>query len=297
MPMKTLLLCLICLSSQMFCFGQEFMFHIAFRDAAGNTDTLYFGYDENATDSVDAEFDETNIIETPFDSVFEVRISNEFVYRAHRGESSGSFHLKKQIVSKNCASYANPIGIDIKCNNWPVTAIWDSTIWDNNCRAGSLITGLPRGYWWDVASPSNLYYFFLAKTDSITFTSNYNADYSHGSIGETAYIYNQTDSIAVYWLVFSNPTLPGTVSTELLNHSPDLKIYPNPGKGVFKFVTFNDQVIRQIQVYDIRGKLILTEDETDMVDLGNHSNGFYFYRVYLENQKLISGKLIKLGYR
>ncbi len=38
--------------------AQEFSFIMSFEDAAGNRDTLVFGYDERATDSVDIGFDE-----------------------------------------------------------------------------------------------------------------------------------------------------------------------------------------------------------------------------------------------
>ena len=148
--MKKLLLFIASAILYISSFGQEFTFQMVFCDAVGNSDTLYFGYDPTATDSVDGKFGENNIIDISYDSIFDVRISNEFAYRWYFSKPSGSFHLKKQIVSKNCPGYATPIAIDIKCKYWPVTATWDSTIWKENCRAGSLITGMPRGYWWDV---------------------------------------------------------------------------------------------------------------------------------------------------
>jgi hypothetical protein len=287
----TTVLCLFVISS--FSFGQEFTFHMIFSDAVGNSDTLYFGYDPIATDSVDAEFNENNIIDTPFDSVFEVRISNEFVNRWYVGETSELFHLKKQIVSKNCPGYATPIAIDIKCDNWPVTATWDSTIWKENCRAGSLITGMPQGYWWDVTGPSDLYYYLLAATDSITFTSNYDANYSNtGGIGATAYINNESDSIAVYWLVFSDPSLRGSVGVDAIHHSHQVSVYPNPSTGVYKFMAPNT-TIEEIRVYNQNGLQLFIQTKNEKIDMNNQPNGVYYYIINLQDGTRLTGKLIK----
>ncbi len=290
--MKKLLLLIIGTFLYLSSFGQEFNFHMIFSDAVGNSDTLYFGYDPTASDSVDTAFNENNIIDTPFDSVFEVRISNEFVSRWYVGETSELFHLKKQVVSKNCPGYAKPIAIDIKCDNWPVTATWDSTIWKENCRAGSLITGMPPGYWWDVTGPSNLYFYLLAVRDSITFTANYDANYSNGGIGKTAYINNESDSIAVYWLVFSDPSLRGSVGIHAIENSTQLSVYPNPSKGVYTFMAPNT-IIEDIRVYNLNGRQILSQTRNEKIDLNNQPNGVYYYIASLQDGTRLTGKLIK----
>ncbi len=268
--------------------GQEFIFPIVFQDAAGNKDTLHFGYDENATDSVDAAFGEENIIDTPYDSVFDVRISNEFVYRSYLGKPAGSFHLEKQIVSINCPGYSEPIAIDIKCQNWPVTATWDSTIWKPDCRAGSLITGMPQGYWWDVTGPSNLYYYVFAAIDSITFTANYEGDWG---IGGTAYIADNNDTISVYWVVFSDPSLRGSVNVHEIEQSPQLSVYPNPGRGEFQFVSTTN--IEEIHIYNMNGEKVLLQHNSNRIKLHNQPSGMYFYFVQLQNEVTLTGKFMK----
>ena len=42
------------------CDAQEFSFSMYFKDAAGNKDTLVFGYDGNATHGLDPQFGETD---------------------------------------------------------------------------------------------------------------------------------------------------------------------------------------------------------------------------------------------
>ena len=292
--MKKILLLLISATLYLSSFGQDFTFHMTFRDAVGNSDTIYFGYDPSATDSVDGEFGENNIIDIPYDSIFDVRISNEFVNRWYVGEKSELFHLKKQIVSKNCPGYATPIAIDIKCKNWPVTATWDSTIWKENCIAGSLITGMPQGYWWDVTGPSDLYYYLLAATDSITFTSNYDANYSNtGGIGATAYIISESDSIAVYWLVFSDPSLWESVGVDAIHHSHQISVYPNPSTGVYTFMASSNTTIEEIRIYNLNGMQIFIQTKNETIDLNNKPNGVYYYIANLQNGARLTGKLIK----
>ena len=103
--------------------GQEFSFKMYFEDAIGNKDTLELGYDVNATDTIDAILGEINIIGIPLDSVFDIRISD-----AYWNNNVGTFQTKKQIVQSNNCRALSFITIDLKCNNWPVTATWDNSV-------------------------------------------------------------------------------------------------------------------------------------------------------------------------
>ena len=47
-------------------FAQSFSFELYFEDANGAKDTLEFGYDPSATDSIDPIFQEINIIAQPW---------------------------------------------------------------------------------------------------------------------------------------------------------------------------------------------------------------------------------------
>jgi hypothetical protein len=72
---------------------QDFSFKMTFIDAVGNTDTIVVGYDTDATDSVDVGFGELNIIDIPWDSLFDVRISNEYKIKAWIGyEHKTKYH-------------------------------------------------------------------------------------------------------------------------------------------------------------------------------------------------------------
>ena len=103
----------------------EFSFDLYFEDALGNRDTVTIGYDPQATDGIDAQFGEENIISQPWDSVFEVRISD--YYDKNAVEEQVSFNSKKCIQNKLSQPYfkTNRIEIDIHAKHFPIRITCD----------------------------------------------------------------------------------------------------------------------------------------------------------------------------
>src|SRR5690606_13908086 len=98
----------------------------------------------------DASFGEENIINQPWDSVFEVRITDEFDRRSPLGSVlTGTYHLKKQIIEDECLSvlywWNDILSIDMKCSNFPVTVSWNSILFDPSCIKGSVYTSMIPG--------------------------------------------------------------------------------------------------------------------------------------------------------
>jgi hypothetical protein len=128
--------------------AQEFVFSMYFEDAAGNRDTLVLGYDINASDSIDDAFGEINIISQAWDEDFDVRVTNS-LYSVTPGPHS-MYHTKKQILKNSCGfdyTILPILTIDIKSNNWPVVATWDSTLFIDNCLDYSNYASFP--FWSD----------------------------------------------------------------------------------------------------------------------------------------------------
>lgn len=122
--------------------GQEFSFQIKFEDSSNNIDILIFGYAPSATASIDDEFQEINILDLEMDHELDVRFSDYIQQHPAPLRS----HTKKQITTRNNFSYWLTIStIEIKCNNWPVTATWDSTLFNNSTYNGTLITAVHPG--------------------------------------------------------------------------------------------------------------------------------------------------------
>jgi len=115
--------------------AQEYSFPLFFEDAAGNKDTLYFGFDDSATFGVDEMFGEVNLIDEPLDSVFDVFFTdaatnqgilpsgNEIIDHCLELPHTPTYILKKQINYYN--AYPNDyFEFGIIAQNWPVTITW-----------------------------------------------------------------------------------------------------------------------------------------------------------------------------
>lgn len=85
----------------------------------------------------------------------------------------------------------------------------------------------------------------------------------------------------------------GGVGIVEYNNASLVNVYPNPA---FNVVTFSTVKSGNITVTDISGKiietLVITGEKTSL-DMSNYETGIYFYQVKDENNRVISGKLIK----
>lgn len=264
--------------------NQTFEFKMYFEDSVGNKDTLTMGYDPTASDSIDANFGEINIINIPLDSVFDVRISDEF--NLGLGVDNQTFHTKKNIVYNNSCSNINVITLNIKANNWPVTATWDSTLFNNSCLDGSVFNSMLN--WFDVSGGSDLLVEFLMLKDSVVFSSN-------NIIGHSAFVNSNNDTISVFEIILSNPDYMSSVKE---NNFSSLTVYPNPFTNTLNF-TFENNINGKIMIYDVSGQLIYSENIQNKnlftLNTTNLNNGVFFYQVIdvSTGTNLKSGKLIR----
>ncbi len=257
--------------------AQDFSFQLFFRDAAGNKDTITLGYDLLATDSIDASFGETNIISTPLNSGLDVRITNEWRNRSFHNNTPGTFHTKKQITFHDCA---NPSiiaqSIDIYTQNWPVTAIWNSSLFSDPCRDGSVFTSIVAGGWWDTGSPSNLSQNILKTRDSITFSSNIAHPYSD------AYSYIKgNDTIPVFWQAFGDRSTIINISVqEPTKAKNNLKVFPNPVNESFSIeVSQEFGTIENVQIISLLGQSVMVANKISDINISKLSQGLYLVLV------------------
>jgi hypothetical protein len=266
---------------------QDFSFELVFQDAIGNKDTITLGYDANASDSVDTNFGEVNIISSEIDSIFDVRISDEWNARMWRYDSSGNYHLKKQIINGDCGE-GTAISIDIKCKDWPVSATWNSTLFNDTCRSGSVLTSVPPGGWWDVGSPSDLFRAELRNENQVTFSPNWD-----GYVNENyAYINNQQDTISVFWVVFAKSSfLTSAIHAPI--YQDKLNLFPNPTNGKIQISGIQTDQIEQIDLFDISGKKHNINWSSKTMNISNLEDGVYFFQFKLKDKSLITRKMIK----
>jgi len=277
--LMTILLCLYQISE-----AQTFQFQMFFEDAIGNKDTLTIGYDVNGTELIDPSFGETNIIGIPLDSTFDVRITNAFF-----SNGNATFHTKKQILPDSCSGWWFPVvSIVVKSKNWPVTATWDNSLFNIECRVGSVFTSFHPGGWWDVGGfPSDLNRVELANANHVTFTSNYNP--TSGYDENYAYINSSNDTIPVFWMAFGDSAL---ISLGVESISSDINSYPNPVKDVF-YIDIQNHLVKDVKVVDMMGRSKIVDFKNGYIDLRKFNSGYYLIMINRKDGKMQNLKIIK----
>lgn len=268
--------------------AQEFVFDIVFTDAMGNTDSVEVGYDQNATNSIDSELGEVNIISNPWDSIFDVRISKKAL---NNGESE-EYHLKRQIIKKDCdLVYPFPIEVSIKAKHWPVTASWNPDLFENSCNEGSLFTSTPPGGWWDVGSPSDLGRVILKSDTDVTFTDN--IEYSGNGKLNVNYAYEDSIGgiISIFWMGLGKDGLG--VSTKEIDTRSTINIYPNPAHDIVIIEGLVQEEIDRIELYTLTGEKVM---EVDRIEFSTQSLdlGCYLISIVKKDKVKVVKKLFKL---
>lgn len=278
-----------------FSFAQEFSVELFFQDAAGNQDSIILGYDDNATNGIDSAFGETNIISTSYNAGLDVRISDENKARTtYPNPISPTYHTKKQIFQKNCPTSFSIQAIDIVTDNWPVTLTWDSSLFDDSCRNGTVFTSINPGGWWDTSSPSAYTSGFwrveLFNQNQVIFDDN--TYYPSASTTNYSYMSDNNRVVSVFWFAFGNESqLLSTKDDKLSN----VVIYPNPTLNEVKIDlgTMNLEV-QTIELLDMNGKRSkITLDKNNVIRLKNYKNGIYFVSIQFKNGQTLMKKIIK----
>jgi hypothetical protein len=281
--MKNLLLIIMTLCLIDTANSQEFSFQMFFSDAIGNKDTITFGYDSSATDTIDAVFGEVDIIDVPFDTSLDVRVTNEWQNRNHLG-IPGSFHTKKQITPKGSIN-----SLDIITKYWPVTASWDTALFIEYERKGSVITSLTPGGWWDTGSPSDLWRQELLRSGTVMFTSNF----QHWFEPYFSYINDSNDTIPVFWQIFADTTFLYVGVNELTTDRQKAVIFPNPAMDKFNIrVPAQFGEIFSIEMFSSAGKLVLKTTKTTDINIIGFERGLYLVTATNGDGEKISARMI-----
>lgn len=275
---------------------EEFSFELYFEDAMGNKDTLVLGYDDNATDSIDASFGEVNISSQPWDGIFEVKAMsrNSFHNLTQQEETlSNCFQTKHQIAKKRC-DYNFPISLVLKAENMPIQIYWDSSLFNNPCLNGSIIYN-SYTFQCDVITPNDV--FMSNDPDSYgTYASNQvfiQDDYFIQS-------YNGVENLYFLWITFADidsiqqhlaPGCPGWVGIES-TYNNKVKIYPNPVIDNRVLIS-SDNVIREVQFVAMNGTIVHEINNLSQKQLNIHTD-FLKKNTYLLKIKTDNEVIIKL---
>lgn len=282
--MKTIILLVFVVVASFCSFAQEFSFELYFEDAIGNRDTIVLGFDENATDSIDTAFGEVNIISQPWDSVFEVRITDEYEHRQSSHSGQGTFHTKKQIVKKNCHSVWSVSAIDINVTHFPVIVSWDSTLFNSSCLNGTVFTGAEPEGWWDVSGITAI----LKNQDSITLIDTLIPSPPYT---EPLYYYyvNNMDTIYTTWFTFADSTIH-TSSIHSLDASL-IKVSPNP---FVDQIQIDGNFKGEVKIFNNLGQSVQFEQNKNILNLSNCPKGFYYVMLIEDKSTKNNVKIYKM---
>ncbi|HMW38718.1 MAG: T9SS type A sorting domain-containing protein [Saprospiraceae bacterium] len=288
--MKKVLVFIMAIYSLIAVQGQQFSFQMFFTDASGHKDTITLGYDSLATDGIDSFLGETNIISMPIDSELDVRITNEWKNRTWFS-IHGTYHTKKQIVFYSCPTLAHDHiqTIDVHTNHWPVTATWESSLFSDTCRNGTVFTSVDPGGWWDTGSPSDLKRQILLSNDSVTFSSNTNGGFSkvYGYI-------NGLDTISVFWQTFANESILHTLSSDILVEDNVITVFPNHAlSNISMQIPPKFGTINCIQIFSSTGQKVMTTETSNDINISILDKGLYVLLISIKKGEKLRTRMIK----
>jgi hypothetical protein len=287
-------------------FGQEqFSFPMYFEDAVGNRDTVYFGYDGMATDSLDPAFGETDISQLSRDTVLDVRLAGNWQGQSHwQGQYLSPFQTKKQIASPLCNSHAPVFSVEIFTRHWPVTAAWDSTLFQGSCLSMTTFSSIISDGIADSRRVVNgvkgefLGFVKLGEESRITF--------SEQRYGMFEYLYefnsntSRIDTVNLFWISLSRAAFDRfqVPVSKGGNKKQDLQFSP-AGLLSFTLPTASRVTLEAFTMGGRRAAVLLSED----LPAGAHArrlnttslrSGLYFYRLrageWVETRKVMLPK-------
>ena len=245
---KTFLLTLSLFNTCFIVYTQpEFQMKLYGKDTLGNIDSLIVGYDKGETaGDLNPAFGEF-VIETPFDSIFEMRAISTFDWELRQSKVMiGGYE-------GDCEPFgaSEAIGILVRAKHLPITISWDkellNTGTDTWCRSETFLTNTPGIFFVE-----NMYIFdiiWMNQQDS--YTENFDKpDYGYNPVMEEVEGIGK-DTVWRFFLVFRTNTWRTSTAEaaplELQNP------YPNPCDSELN-IDIPDQIqIKIVSVLNIAG--------------------------------------------
>jgi len=88
-----------------------------------------------------------------------------------------------------------------------------------------------------------------------------------------------------------------TNTSSLYLDDSTIDVFPNPANSYINFQSKIEEEIDRIEIFDTRGVLIangnIQNSNSERVDISQFGSWMYFYKVYTNQGKFVSGKFIK----
>ena len=260
-----------------------------FEDSEGNKDTVYIGGATNVDSALNPELGEINIVDTPFDSVFEVRIvrHQEFYDDSFRPTILlKTIAIEAEIsITGSDTTYVFPGFINdpffvVQLRHPPLKVSWDPELFrlggKLNSLGGSVITNSIAletfEFWWEGNGPGNIDHACLNDVGQKTFAQffiNMDSTLIDPTFHSKVFIDNvigstEEQTLPVYplfWQVDNNVPCPTVISSTAQNtfheENPDVLLFPNPvEENLFLEVSSRTTAMQSIKVHSLTGQLM-----------------------------------------
>jgi len=268
----------------------EFEFQLYLKDALDNRDTIILGYDSKATNGIDENFNELDILYQPWSSVFEARVGNK-IYIEDDWIRENSYNTKKQILKEYCSDIlrrSDTVSIQFNIENLPIVLnIELPTTNDLIADCINLSSFFGRGYPTSGDTYMGATFGFFKHDSLIIDYDSYGTlcGYILGSkfMELKTFVDENNRKIGVMQFMFRGDEPLGIDENQVLKWN----VYPNPATDFIR-VSINglDNESFLFQIYSIDGSLVrkeqFLENEIDIRDL---EDGIYFLEILRKSRK------------
>jgi hypothetical protein len=281
----------ICLIAQQ---KAQFESSIFFEDAIGNRDTIIVAYDTTAQD-FNPQFGEKNITE-PWDSIFEVRATNQENYQA-------PIFLSKKIVARTkgpthpqyyCPPIIGSILIFTHIKHFPLKVTWKKEDHNNFCNFGNfLINNIGPWFFpdWHKGMPKDQYR-CMSQDSIFNIPRNLEGNYNFYFVGNLNN--GKQDSILGIMLEFAYKgafwSNCGTVFTNDFFSDLSIKIFPNPAHDLLNINILDNFDPLQVECFDIQGRKVYQCDFQNATQINSAAWSRGLYAILIRDE---IGRLVK----
>lgn len=242
----------------------DWKFYIAFEDATGAKDTVFFVLDSSATFGLDSTLGEVPIVLMP--DTFQVYWGNMTKIRAY------------QIVNGNAEGSISAVNY-----TYPIVISWDTNLYHSPALSHRMTC----------AEMDNDYFFFTPETPCHTFNM-LNTD--HVIAPPFSWFSHEHFPLAIYLNNFNSCCYSGINENDLCRH---FLIFPNPVLSTLTIGNLKAQ-IDKICIYNLLGELMFNYMPSDNIrnseiylDVGFLKNGVYIIKIKDSHKILYYEKFIK----
>ncbi len=249
---------------------------IRFKDGMGNRDSVVIGYDKSVISNDTAQFHQI-LLNTPFDSVFEVRVVQRVMYTPWGNDDADTYKrlitgTETAVNDPSCTLGGSSIFL-IRAIHQPVTIYWDRDVFDPaHCRENAFFTpdllaqiGDPFSAW---LGTSGIIYSCASKSDSMVYHLNKYVTYYDSSAFFPYISIREIENFGLDTIVgillqfpFGNYYSPCRLVSDEEAPVPMMGnaqfiLSPNPTSGAFDVRNDRHAEVQHIRLFDSIGHLV-----------------------------------------